>query len=310
MCIRDSINAEYGESRLQIMASGSALELIIGDNLLNGMPTLAGTIRQIFMDAIASGEDLLEIFRRFDANRDGSIEQREVVAVLEGLGLSAKRWGRSFNSDIAAFIDSIDSFDGVENNDVIAYDRKVDYQEFIDFVVTPTIERGPDGIQSSVDLLAGKNVIALFFGTSWAPQTMKLFDHLNTFYTNLRAQGDDSFEVVYVSHDQNSDRFAEFYNTHPWTAIPYEDRERRHYMEQKLHVTTLPRVVLLDCAGGVLSHDAKFEIMDMSETPHVAMRKWRSQNFIDSQADRKDARSSRHGGGNRLTFVSGRGQYL
>ena len=114
-----------------------------------------------------------------------------------------------------------------------------------------------------------------------APQTMKLFDHLNTFYTNLRAQGDDSFEVVYVSHDQNSDRFAEFYNTHPWTAIPYEDRERRHYMEQKLHVTTLPRVVLLDCAGvcgaplglrcagGVLSHDAKFEIMDMSETPHV-----------------------------------------
>lgn len=297
-----------------VLSQARAIELIVGDTLLNGVMSLEGRIRQILMDAIADGVDLLEVFRRFDVNHDGHIEQRELVLALQSMGLTPKRWGHSFQADIAAFIDSIDSFDGVENNAVIEYDRKVDYQEFISFVLDDlkfSRRAGLEGLQPAPQILEGKRVIGLFFGTSWAPQTVKLAKHLELFYNNLKQQGDDSFEVIYVSHDQNADRFLEFFKGHPWTAIPYEDRERRHYMEQKLHVTTLPRLVLLDNAGGVLSHDAKFEIMDNADTPKLAMRSWLSQNYISSMADRKDSRSSRHmGGSNRLTFVSGRGDLL
>jgi len=297
-----------------VLAQARAIELIVGDTLLNGVMTLAGRIRQILMDAIADGVDLLAVFRRFDVNHDGHIEQRELICALESMGLTPKQWGKSFLADIAAFVDSIDSFEGTDSNAVIEYDSKVDYQEFIKFVLEDLSccrRRGLEGLQPAPRVLEGKRVIGLFFGTSWAPQTVKLAKLLELFYNNLKQQGDDSFEVIYVSHDQNCDRFVEFYQTHPWTAIPYEDRERRHYMEQKLHVTTLPRLVLLDNAGGVLSHDAKFEIMDHADTPKIAMRNWLSQNYISSMADRQDSRTSRHmGGSNRLTFVSGRGELL
>jgi len=291
-----------------VLAQGRALELIVGDKLLNGIMSLESRIRQILMDAIAQGTDLLEVFRRFDVNRDGHIEQREIVDALQFMGLCPKKWGATFEEDITRFIDSIDSFDGIDSGGMIEYDRSVDYQEFIKFVMDDlkfSPRAGFEGVHPANDLLEGKRIIGLFFGSSWAPQTVKLADSLERFYRNLKQQGDDSFEVIYVSHDQDQKRFLDFYKTHPWLAIPFEDRERRHYMEQKLMVTTLPRLVLFDSTGALLSYDAKFEMMDLMDNPKNAMRRWKMQNYVSH--DRQDKPHHRHmGGAGRLSFIEGR----
>lgn len=269
--------------------------------------SLESRIRQIIMDAIAEGTDMLKVFRKFDINQDGSIEQRELVRALESLGLCPRKWGGSFEEEISAFIDSIDSFDGIDSGGLIEYDRKVDYQEFINFVMDDNkfcARAGREGIHPAAQLLQGKQVIGLFFGASWAPQTIKLAKCLEQFYTNLKQQGDDSFEVIYVSHDQHEKRFTDFYKQHPWLAVPFDDRERRHFMEQKLYVTTLPRLVLLDSTGTLLSYDAKFEVMSLVNNPKNAMRRWLGRDYISY--DRQDQSHHRHlGGCNRLTFIEG-----
>ena len=48
------------------------------------------------MDAIASRIYLLQLFRQFDLNHDGSIEQHEMVRVLIELGLQPQKWGPRF----------------------------------------------------------------------------------------------------------------------------------------------------------------------------------------------------------------------
>eukprot|EP00658_Telonema_sp_P-2_P043415 TRINITY_DN3134_c0_g1_i7.p1 TRINITY_DN3134_c0_g1~~TRINITY_DN3134_c0_g1_i7.p1 ORF type:complete len:231 (+),score=58.97 TRINITY_DN3134_c0_g1_i7:178-870(+) len=230
------------------------------------------------------------------------------------MGLQPKK-GLRFQDEIDALIDSIDSFDGAENDSgLIHYDRKVDYQEFIKFIMSDldcAPRGGWEGVHPTTQLLQGKRVVALFFGTSWAPQTLKLQRSLEQFYSRLRSEGDDSFEVVYVSHDQDVAQYENFYKEHPWMAIPFQDREQRHFMEQKLFVTTLPRLVLLDNTGALLSYDAKFEVMDYVDNPKAAMRKWLSQNYISCVADREDKPHQRHtGGSNRLAFISGRNRLL
>jgi len=281
------------------MISMGPPELILGDNLINGIMSLESRIRQLLMDVIASGTDLLSVFRRFDVNHDGSIEQREMVQALIGLGLKPQNWGSKFEDDVLAFIDKIDSFDSVDNGGLkIEYDRKVDYREFIDFVMEKDMSLSPrngmEGLHSTGALLAGKAIVGIFFGASWAPQTHKVNTMLNLFYKNLKEAGDNRFEVIYCSHDQNAEQFYQFYESHPWLAVPYEDSTRRKYMEHKLFVNTFPRLVLLDCTGAVLSYDAKFEVMDAADNPQRAMKQWLTEAYVSHQ--RQDAPRHRHTG--------------
>lgn len=300
-------------SRPILSMAYKAVELIVGDKLLNGIMSLESRVRQILMDAIASGTDLLQLFRQFDRNHDGSIEQHEMVRVLIELGLQPQKWGPRFEEDVAAFIDKIDTFDSVDNGgSLIQYDRRIDYQEFIKFVLSDlnfSPRDGLEGMHGTDVLLQGKAIIGLFFGTSWAPQTHKVRQQLELFYNNLKASGDNRFEVIYCSHDQNANEFYQFYADHPWLAIPYEDSARRQYMEHKLFVNTFPRLILLDATGALLSYDAKFEVMDTADNPQIAMKQWLTEAYVSHT--RQDKKSQRHtGGSNRLAFVRGRNQLL
>jgi len=107
------------------------------------------------------------------------------------------------------------------------------------------------------------------------PAYKKVEDKCLKFYHNLKAHGDHSFEVIYVSLDQDKARWADAYRKMPWLAIPFHQKERRHYLAQKYFVASCPRVVLLDVHGNLLSYDIKNDMFDYYHKPWIAVESWR-----------------------------------
>merc|ERR1711937_441926 len=120
------------------------------------------------------------------------------------------------------------------------------------------------GIHRPIDLLFNRGIklVGLFFGQQWNPCHKKVQEKVLKFYNNLRAAGEDRFEIVYVSMDQDKRRFIDAYRHMPWLAILFQQNERRHYLARKYFVTSCPRVVLTDVHGNLLSYDVKNDMFD------------------------------------------------
>ena len=98
---------------LQMLLSANDMEAVVGSEVLNGIESLESRIRKISMDKIADGVDLLgalsptakaqpfcysgsdsalcfisaAFFRKFDANRDGTITAGELATGLKHMGV-------------------------------------------------------------------------------------------------------------------------------------------------------------------------------------------------------------------------------
>ena len=76
------------------------------------------------------------------------------------------------------------------------------------------------GIHRPIDLLfhRGVKLVCLIFGQQWNPAYRKVEDKFVKFYNNLRAQGENRLEMVYISLDQDKRRMYDAYRHHPWLA--------------------------------------------------------------------------------------------
>ena len=48
---------------------------------------------------------------------------------------------------------------------------------------------------------------------------------LADFYNAVKESRKDSFEIVFVSSDQNKGQFEEYFATMPWLALDFEEKE-------------------------------------------------------------------------------------
>jgi len=108
------------------------------------------------------------------------------------------------------------------------------------------------------EALAGKGAVALYFSAHWCPPCRGFTPQFAGWYSEgLKEKG---LEVVFVSSDKDEGAFREYFGEMPWTALPYEDRERKDKLSKKFKVQGIPTVVILDSNGGVITKDGRSAI--------------------------------------------------
>lgn len=65
-------------------------------------------------------------------------------------------------------------------------------------------------------------VVGLFFAAIWCTPARYFTPLLAEFYKKFGQA--KNFEVIFVSADQNEEKFKTYYNEMPWLALPFEQR--------------------------------------------------------------------------------------
>lgn len=80
------------------------------------------------------------------------------------------------------------------------------------------------------------SVIGLYFSAHWCPPCRGFTPKLAEWYTNLTSGTlKDKLEIVFVSSDRDEDSFDEYFDSMPWLALPYSEREVKVW---HIHVCT------------------------------------------------------------------------
>ena len=77
-------------------------------------------------------------------------------------------------------------------------------------------------------------------------------------YERLRALNG---EVVFVSSDRDEVRFGEYFGEMPWLALPYADRERKTNLASRYRVATIPRLIVLDGEGRLITLHGRTDLV-------------------------------------------------
>ena len=77
-------------------------------------------------------------------------------------------------------------------------------------------------------ILGEKKIVGFYFSGHWCPPCKMYTPQLRNFYKQVKAGPNASkFEIVFVSSDRSVEQFAEYFSTMPWTALPYEERDKK-----------------------------------------------------------------------------------
>lgn len=124
------------------------------------------------------------------------------------------------------------------------------------------------GKEVPVDSLKGK-LIGVYFSAMWCPPCRAFTPELVKF----RDHKDDEFEVVFVSSDKSQEDKQKYMTDYrmKWLTIPM-DSPKVSGLRRRFSVTGIPRLVVIDDKGNVISEQARNEV---SENPNKALREWK-----------------------------------
>ncbi|KAG0471033.1 hypothetical protein HPP92_015579 [Vanilla planifolia] len=108
--------------------------------------------------------------------------------------------------------------------------------------------------------LKGKTV-GLYFSALWCGACRRFTPILVEAYTELLSM-ESSFEIVFVSADEDEEEFAEYFTKMPWLAIPFFEEKKRGWLSKEFDVQGIPTLVILDENGDFLSDDAARAVRD------------------------------------------------
>ncbi|KAF8698720.1 hypothetical protein HU200_034972 [Digitaria exilis] len=93
------------------------------------------------------------------------------------------------------------------------------------------------------------NTVALYFSASWCPPCRRFTPKLIETYKELSSQG-KSFEVVFLSADNDEEAFNAYFAKMPWLAVPFSDSDSREAIDGRFKVSGIPHLVILDAKTG------------------------------------------------------------
>lgn len=120
----------------------------------------------------------------------------------------------------------------------------------------------PGGAEVDTASLQGA-VVALYFSAHWCPPCRGFTPQFKKVYQRCKDQ-QKSFDVVFVSSDQDEAGFREYFGTMPWHALPFAQRGLKEVLSSRFGVRGIPSVVLLSASGSIIEASARGKVMDPS----------------------------------------------
>jgi len=116
------------------------------------------------------------------------------------------------------------------------------------------------GSVNTAEVLKGKTV-AIYFSAHWCPPCRGFTPKLSEIYKSLKASGKE-FEIVFCSSDRSDDEFRSYFNSMPWLALPFADRTTKDKLARKFGVSGIPKLVILDAQGSVITTEGRQKILE------------------------------------------------
>jgi len=137
-----------------------------------------------------------------------------------------------------------------------------------------------DGTQiTSAELTASGKTIFVYFSAHWCPPCRGFTPKLAEFYNRFSEEKD--FEVIFVSKDKNQAQFDEYFATHPWFTVPYENEALRKQFAKCLPHKGIPTLAMLNSDGSVQRMNARMSLMmDMEGVDYP----WAVDTMIDPRS--------------------------
>jgi nucleoredoxin len=110
------------------------------------------------------------------------------------------------------------------------------------------------GASHSVDELRSMDCVGLYFSAHWCPPCRRFTPQLACVYRQLADEG-KTFGVVFVSSDNSAEEFQEYFDTMPWVALSFDQRELKRLLSDAFEVEGIPTLVLIDPKTGSCNTD-------------------------------------------------------
>eukprot|EP00658_Telonema_sp_P-2_P038382 TRINITY_DN27556_c0_g1_i1.p1 TRINITY_DN27556_c0_g1~~TRINITY_DN27556_c0_g1_i1.p1 ORF type:complete len:1525 (-),score=378.05 TRINITY_DN27556_c0_g1_i1:111-4685(-) len=118
----------------------------------------------------------------------------------------------------------------------------------------------PGGNTTLAQAAIENKVLGIYFSAHWCPPCRNFTPKLAALYRALKQQN-QPFEVVFCSSDRNATEFQEYLGSMPWLAVPFEQQAVLKKLKQNFEVSGIPKLVLIDQAGQLISEDGRALVM-------------------------------------------------
>jgi len=107
----------------------------------------------------------------------------------------------------------------------------------------------------------------LYFSAKWCGPCRNFTPKLIDYYNNLNG----TFEVIFISLDNNDIEFSEYFSKMPWKSLPF-DSEKSEKLSDFFGVEGIPTLILIDNFGNIISKNGKDMIQDNNSILEKIMR--------------------------------------
>ena len=104
-----------------------------------------------------------------------------------------------------------------------------------------------------VEVVAGAEVLGLYFSAAWCPACRRTTPLVASAYSAIRSRG-HQLQIVYVSQDASEAEFDQYRAAMPWPALPFGGT-RAALLAEAFSVQSIPTLVLLRPDGTLISTD-------------------------------------------------------
>jgi len=112
-----------------------------------------------------------------------------------------------------------------------------------------------DGNTVAYSSLAGKT-IGIYFSAHWCPPCRGFTPELVKTYNKLKEAG-KPFEIIFASSDRDEASFKEYFETMPWLALPFADREKKEQLSKLFGVNGIPSFHIIEHDGTVINNNGR-----------------------------------------------------
>jgi nucleoredoxin len=117
----------------------------------------------------------------------------------------------------------------------------------------------------TLDSLRANTALGLYFSAHWCPPCRGFTPKLAASYLKMNADG-KKFEIIFLSSDKDEASFQEYFNSMPWKALPFSNREAKANLSRQFGVQGIPTLVILDPnTGNLITQDGRAEVEEDPE---------------------------------------------